>query len=246
MKKAVVIGASSGIGEAVARELSQRGWAVGVAARREQQLEALVADLSGTAHSQVMDIKDTDNARAGLDALIRALGGMDLLVISAALANPRGERSWEIEKAQIDVNITGFTALACHGWDYFASRGRGHLAGISSVAGLRGNRMNPMYAACKAYMFRYLEGLRLRALHENLDIKVTDIRPGFIDTAMDGTKHIKEAKLLRAIVLPPDKAAKQICDALEKGRRTVYVPEVWKTVELPYQLIPDFLYEKLM
>jgi short-subunit dehydrogenase len=245
MKKSIVIGASSGIGEAVARELSNRGWAVGVAARRVEQLEALAADLGAEAHVQPMDLKNVDSARAGLASLIGKLGGMDLLLISAAMANPHSEHSWDMEKAQIDVNVTGFTALAFDGWNYFVEQGRGHLAAISSVAGLRGNRMNPMYSASKAYMFRYLESLRLRAIHEKLDIKVTDIRPGFIDTAMDGTKHIKEAKALRFIVLPPDKAATQICDALDKGKRTVYVPKIWKNVELPYQVIPDFLYEKL-
>lgn len=245
MRKAIVVGASSGIGEAVARELSGRGWAVGVAARRLDQLETLVADLPGEARAMQMDVSDPDSARSKLHELIAALDGLDLLVISAAMANPRGEISWEKEKAQIDVNVTGFTALAFECFEYFKTRGHGHLAAISSVAGLRGNRFNPMYSASKAYMFRYLESLRLISIKENLDIRVTDIRPGFIDTDMDGTKHMKEVSALKMLVISPKKAAREIVDGLYKGKRTIYVPKLWKNVEIPYQVIPDFLYEKL-
>lgn len=184
MKKAIVIGASSGIGRELAGILSREGYALGLAARRLNLLEELQQALGGQTQISQMDIFQTEEAVLKLEALIEALGGLDLLVLCSGTGHINPDLIWEDERDTIDVNVRGFTALACAGMRYFIRQGSGHLVGISSLAALRGGGTNPAYNASKAYMSNYLEGLACKARVTGKRIAVTDIKPGFVDTAM--------------------------------------------------------------
>ncbi|MBN1596336.1 SDR family NAD(P)-dependent oxidoreductase, partial [candidate division FCPU426 bacterium] len=161
MPKAVIIGATSGIGWALAAELSRRGWELGVSGRRQQRLQRLQAGLSTRVLAKPMDVRRTPQAVRILQQLIRGLGGMDLLVICAAISHRKA--TWRQEEDILATNVKGFAALARAGFEYFYQHGRGHLAGISSISGLRGRAENIAYSATKAFVSNYLQGLRQKA-----------------------------------------------------------------------------------
>src|SRR5215470_16844670 len=184
MKRAIVIGASSGIGKEIAIALCQRGFAIGLMARRIDLLEELRSNLPNPAFSRQADISDYSCAMAILQSLIEEMGGVDLIVISSGTGFINPDLNWAMEKETLDVNVAGFAAMANVAFHHFVQAGRGHLVGISSVAAIRGSGVAPAYSASKAFVSNYLEGLRIRARNAGLPILVTDIQPGFVDTAM--------------------------------------------------------------
>lgn len=239
MKKAIVIGASSGIGREVAIEFSKRGYAVGLAARRIEALEELKSELNGIAYTKAIDISKPEEAMKLLEELITEMGGMDTILISSGIGTGGTELAWETEKAVIDVNVTGFVAMTVFAFHYFCKQGHGHLAAISSVSAVRGNRFVPVYSASKSFVSNYLEGIRLKAKKKKIPVTVTDIRPGFIKTPMtEGQKGM-------FWVTTAKENAPTIVRAIEKGVPLAYIPKKWKTIAIPYAHFPDFLYEKI-
>ena len=151
MKKAIVIGASSGIGRALAKVLSHHGYRVGLAARRVNLLSELASELPTPSFVKGIDVANTDDAMRLLRELIAEMGDVELFVLSAGIGfvNPRLE--WAKERDTIDVNVLGFTASANVIAEYLESRGSGHIVSISSIAALRGNRAAPAYNASKGF-----------------------------------------------------------------------------------------------
>ena len=125
-------------------------------------------------------------------------------------------------------------ALASAAMRHFEERGRGHLVGLSSLAALRGQGAAPAYNASKAFVSNYLDGLRHRAVHGGLDVTVTDVLPGFVDTPMVGDQTFWLA--------PVDKAAEQIYRAIRRRRARVYVTRRWRLVAWLLKVLPDALY----
>jgi short-subunit dehydrogenase len=148
MKKAIVIGASSGIGRELSKILQKNQYAVGVMARRVHLLEELADN-----HVLVeqIDVSEVDSAKNKLKNLIEKMGGVDLVVISAGTGHLNDELDWTLENEVIKTNVTGFTAMANVAIKHFIEKGSGHLVGISSIAALRGGRHAPAYNASKAY-----------------------------------------------------------------------------------------------
>lgn len=230
--RAIVVGASSGIGEALAHELAADGYEVGLAARRLERLEDIGGDLPTKAYVARMDVTDTEEARDRLRRLVDAMGGCDLLVLSAGVGDLNPDLDWDPERRTIDVNVRGFTALATLGMEVFAEQGSGHLVGISSVTSNFGNGAAPAYNASKAYVCRYLEGLRYWADNADADITVTDVEPGYVDTKMAlGDRQFWMAS--------PETAAVQIADAIRDRRRHVYVTRRWRLVAWLLRLLPE-------
>jgi short-subunit dehydrogenase len=146
--------------------------------------------------------------------------------------NPNLE--WGPESETIAVNVSGFTAMANVAAEHLQARGSGQLAGISSIAALRGSRAAPAYGASKAFMSNYLQALRHKFANLRLPIGVTDVQPGFVDTAM--------AKAERKFwVASPEKAAKQIFEALRKRKKHVYVTRRWRIFAWLVKVAPDWL-----
>lgn len=239
MRKAIVVGATSGIGRALAVELARAGYAVGVTGRRVALLEELRQSLSTPVYPCAMDVSRPEEAIAALDALIAAMGGVDLLVISSGVGIPNPELLFASEQATIAVNVTGFVAMATAGYRYFAAQGGGHLVGITSVAALRGSRWNPAYGASKAFDASYLEGLRARAHFERLPLAVTDIRPGFVETAMTADNP------RMFWVASPEAAARQIAAAIHRKARVAYITRRWTLIAWLIRHLPDWLLERI-
>ena len=141
MKRAVVIGASSGIGLEVARLLKQEGWTLGVAARRVELLQTL-----GDVKVAQIDVTAED-ATQRLRKLIEDLGGMDLFFYASGIGKQTRELKEDIELATINTNAMGFTRMIGEAYRYFASQGKGHIAAITSIAGTKGLGPAPSYSA---------------------------------------------------------------------------------------------------
>jgi len=184
MKKAIIIGASSGIGRELAKILSRNQYVVGVMARRVQLLVELNNEVEVELFVQKIDVADIEPAMEILNEFIKEMGGVDLIVISAGTGEINDSLSWPLENETIKTNVSGFAALVNVAMDHFTEKGSGHLVGISSVAALRGGRESPAYNASKAFESNYIEGLRQKIRRLQLPITVTDIKPGFVNTAM--------------------------------------------------------------
>lgn len=237
MKKAIVVGATSGIGKELARILSQHGYILGITGRRIHLLEELQAELPTRSVVRHMDISDPSTSMESLEGLISELGGVDLFVMNAGTGSVDPELPWNQEKETIDVNVAGFTAMVNVAYHHFVRQGSGHLVGISSVAAIRGGG-SPAYNASKAYMSNYLQGLRYRIAKLGLPIAVTDIQPGFVDTPMAKGEGL-------FWVASPQKAARQIFEAIKKRRKHAYITKRWRVVGWALKAMPDCIYHKL-
>lgn len=234
MSKAIIVGASSGIGRALAKELADE-YELGIAARRTDRLEELGREIGG-AHVAEIDVTDED-CRDDFDVLVDTLGGVDLVVVSAGIGRYNPDLEWPHEADTIDVNVRGFAAIATAALDRFEERGSGHLVGISSVAAEVGSPSMTSYSASKAFVSRYLEGLRYRA--RGTDVVVTDVRPGFVDTPMaPDTDRFWECSA--------ETAAEQIARAIQKERDVAYVTRRWRLVSALISVLPDRIRASLM
>lgn len=238
MKKAIIVGASSGIGRQLAVILSQNNYKVGITGRRLELLQELKATSPDSFFILDFDVTNIAKVPQYLQQLADEMGGVDLLVMSSGAGKVNPKLDHGIEKYTNDVNVAGFTVVADWALNYFEKQGAGHFAAITSVAAIRGSRQAPAYNASKAYQVNYLEGMRQRAGNLKMPIYVTDIRPGFVDTPM-----AKAEKLFW--VASVDKAAKQIFNALQNKRSMVYITKRWRLVGFLFRIIPGFLYKKL-
>lgn len=236
MKKSIIIGATSGIGCALAKRLSAAGYTVGITGRRLPLLEQLQAQLANPVFIKTLDISK-DSARRDLQALIDAMQGVDLIVISAGTGAIDPGLPWEKEKQIIETNVLGFTAMANVAYHHFLQQGSGHLLGISSIAAIRGGAI-PAYNASKAFVSNYLQGLRYLAAKSKHNILLTDVQPGFVDTPMaqgDGLFWVASA----------EKAAAQIYQAIKKQKKQVYISKRWRLIAWILKILPDVIYHKL-
>jgi short-subunit dehydrogenase len=238
MKKAIVIGASSGIGRELAKKLSQDGYTVGVMARRKHLLEELRKEIQSEIFIQEIDLAHTESAMDILSTFINQMGGIDIIVISAGAGEINNDLNWQVENETIKTNVIGFTALVNVAIHHFIERGLGHLVCVSSIAALRGGRESPAYNASKAFEANYMEGLRKKIRKLQLPIIVTDVKPGFVKTAMAKGEDIFWAA-------PAEKAARQIHVAIKKKTPNVYVTRRWRLIAWILKAMPDYIYEKL-
>ena len=238
MKKAIVIGASSGIGRELARILTREHYVVGVMARRINLLNELRNEGEGKILVQEIDVRDAESAIEILDKFIQEMGGIDLIVISAGTGDINVSLNWSLENETIKTNVTGFAALSNVAMRHFTAQGSGHLVGISSIAALRGGRESPAYNASKAFESNYLEGLRQKVRRSRLPITITDIKPGFVNTAMAKGDGIFWAA-------PADKAAIQIYNAIKRKRTHAYITHRWRLIAWILKYMPDSIYERL-
>ena len=229
---AIIVGASSGIGEALARSLAGSGWRLGLAARRLDRLERLAAELGGGARAKRIDLSQVDEARLALASLIDDLGTVDLIILSSGVGEPNPGMNWASEEETIQVNALGFAAVAQVAMKHFLDRGQGHLVGISSVAKLRGHGDAPSYAATKAFVSTYLDGLRDLAKRRSAGrIAVTEACPGFVATAM--------MKAPSAFwVASPEAAAESILRAVRRRAKHAYITPRWGLIGVLLRLMP--------
>jgi short-subunit dehydrogenase len=236
MKKAIVVGATSGIGEGIARLLIENDYKVAITGRRTHLLDE-IKKANPDYITGSFDVRDTTEISKHLENLVLALEGLDLLIISSGTGDITEYLDFNIEKNAIDTNVRGFTAVADWSFNYFENQKHGHLVNISSIAGLRGNRFAPAYAASKAYQINYLQGLRQKAANLRIPLYITDIRPGFVDTAMAQGDHV----FWKSSV---GKAAKQIYQAIKAKRKVAYITKRWALIAFFMKLVPEWIYNK--
>jgi short-subunit dehydrogenase len=232
-KKILVTGASSGLGEGMARHLARRGHQLALVARRRDRLDRLAAELRSSGAPTVvvgeLDVTDYDTIPSVMGRLAGELGGLDVVIVNAGTAGTTviGKGNFAEARRIIDTNLIGAIATIEAAIELFRKQGQGHLVAISSVAGARGTKGQGAYSASKAGLSRYLESLRVETVGEN--IQVTDLAPGFIDT--DLNRHIKS----RPFVVSAEKGTAALVDAIEKQVGFRYVP-VW-----PWTLMAQLL-----
>lgn len=231
----MIIGATSGIGRGLAEQYAQEDCLIGITGRRENLLKDICALDEDKLFYQVCDITHTKSCISSLATLVREMGGMDILIICAGTGEVNPELSYQLEEPTLLTNVVGFTNIADWGFRYFEQQKSGHLVAISSVGGTRGSGVAPAYNASKAYQINYMEGMRQKAAKLRYPIYTTDIRPGFVDTAMAKGEGL-------FWITPVDKAVKQIKKAIHKKKKVAYISRRWKYVAVLFRHLPSAIY----
>ncbi len=239
MGRAVVVGASSGIGREVAKLLLQAGWMIGVAARREDKLLELQQQApAGKVVVAVIDVTG-DDAEERLEALIHQLGGMDLFFYASGIGKQNRELEKGIETDTVRTNGVGFMRMIGEAYRYFAIKKTGHIAAITSIAGTKGLGPAPAYSATKAMQNVYLQALEQQARQRGLKIRFTDIRPGFVDTALlSGDFHYP-------LMLRPEKVAREIVWAVAHGKHIRVIDWKYRVLTAVWRRIPRWIWRRL-
>jgi decaprenylphospho-beta-D-erythro-pentofuranosid-2-ulose 2-reductase len=245
-KRALIIGASSGIGEELARQLARGGCRVALAARRADELTRIAAGINaergeGTALTFPHDVLETECVPALFQKIAHDLGGLDLVIYASGIMPLMQPDEYDFGKDEqmVEVNILGAVAWLNEAAQRFGRAGAGTLIGIGSVAGDRGRRGMPVYGATKAFLATYLESLRNRI--GRTGAVVVTVKPGPVATPMTSGMDQKKLPLL----ITADKAATLILDAAARKRNLVYVPGAWRPIMFLIRSVPSFLFRKL-
>ena len=238
MKKAIIIGATSGIGQEVAKGLLLQGWKVGVAGRRQSALEAFRTIAPDNIETEVLDVTK-DDATEKLHKLIEKLGGMDLFLLSSGIGHQNMELNPDIELQTVGTNVEGFTRMVTAAFQYFHLHSGGHLAVISSIAGTKGLGVAPAYSATKRFQNTYIDALEQLAHMQKLNIRFTDIRPGFVSTDLlnDGKRY--------PLLMNSRKVATHIIRALNRKQRVVVVDWRYALIVFFWRMIPRWIWKRL-
>ena len=237
-KKAIIIGASSGIGREVARLLLADGWTLGVAARREELLQELKASAPERVEVMAIDVTTAD-AGERLLTLVHQIGGMDLYFHASGIGKQNRTLETDIELRTMDTNAVGFTRMIDTAYRYFAEKGEGHVAAITSIAGTKGLGPAPAYSATKALQATYLQALEQQAHSRGLKIRFTDIRPGFVDTALlnDSFPY--------PMLMRPEAVARDIVRSIYRHRHVRVIDYRYRLLTFLWRLIPRSLWRRL-
>lgn len=242
-KSILITGASSGLGEGMAREFARRGYRVALTGRRIDRLEVLQKELQAIAPQvivKVLDVTQYDSVQPTLEAIADELGGLDIVVANSGVGQffPVGSDHFTDICTTIDTNITGAVATIDAAVRIFQRQEAGHIVGISSVSAIRGLPGQGIYSASKAAVSRYLESLRLEVFGSN--IIVTELAPGFIDTDMN------RGLASRPFVIPLEKGARILADKIESRINFSYVPAwPWALIARLIRFLPNkFLVER--
>ena len=238
MKRAVIVGATSGLGLEVARLLLERGWSIGVAGRRVEALEQLRTVAPDRVRVHAIDVTQSD-APDRLHALIDDLGGMDLYFHSSGIGRQNPDLDPSIELSTVRTNGEGFVRMVTAAYRYFRTQGHGHIAAITSVAGTRGMGAAAAYSATKRFQRTYLDALAQLAHREGLRLRITDIRPGFVRTAL------LNPEVRYPMLMEPAPVARRIVDAVERRRRVATIDRRYRALVLLWRLIPQCVWERI-
>lgn len=238
MKRAVVIGASSGLGQEVARLLLEQDYTLGVAARRIDRLEQLRALAPDHVIVQRIDVTASDATQA-LNELIEKLGGMDLLFYASGVGKQNMELEPDIEINTVLTNGLGFTSVIGEAFRYMAQHGGGHIAAISSIAGTKGLGAAPSYSATKALQGTYLQALEQQSRMRGLGINITDLRPGFVATDLLGDNPSYP------LLLRPERVAREMVRAVTRGKHVWVIDWRWRIVTALWRRIPRWIWRRL-
>lgn len=228
---AIVVGASSGIGQAIALQLAAAGWKVGMTSRNAENLADMAERLGSGAAVCAINLDDADAARRGLAAFADELGGVDLWILNAGTGVLNRDFAWEPERQTITTNVMGFAAMTDAAVHHCVARGQGRIVGVSSVAKKRGHPFTASYSGSKAFVSLYLDGVRMYLRKAAPKVSVTEVAPGYIATPL---QQFDEAFW----VASADTAARQIIAAALSGRKHAYVPRRWAPIAALLSIAP--------
>lgn len=244
MTRAIVVGASSGIGAAIAKELAATGARVALVARREHELAVVATSFGDAARERTRtythDVTRFDDTAALFERICEDLVGLDTLVYAAGVMPKleEGEYAFDKDRQMIEVNLLGAMAWMNLAAARFEAARAGTIVGISSIAGERGRRGNPGYCTSKAALSTYLESLRNRLARYG--VNVVTIKPGFVDTAM--TRGMKG---LFWLVSPEKVSSQTLSLARRGGGASAFVPARWALVAMIIRAIPSFVFRRM-
>ena len=226
------------MGFEVARLLLAQGYTLGVAARREDRLLTIKQEAPDRVEVATIDVTD-DDAPARLRELIDRLGGMDLYFHVSGIGKQNRTLTEDIELNTVNTNGMGFTRMIGEAYRYFAERGKGHIAAITSIAGTKGLGPAPSYSATKALQNVYLQALEQQAHSRGLDICFTDIRPGFVDTdLLKGDFHYP-------MMLKPQAVARDIVKAIHNKRHVKVIDWKYAVLTALWRRVPRFIWRNI-
>ena len=238
VKRVVIIGATSGIGLEVAKGYLKAGWQVGIAGRREEELEKLRRTAPEQVCAQVLDVTHED-APYLLKQLIDELGGMDLFLLSSGIGKQNLSLTLDIELQTAATNVEGFIRMVTAAYHYFEQQGHGHLAVISSIAGTKGLGSAPAYSATKRFQNTYIDALEQLSYLQKLHIRFTDIRPGFVATDLlnDG-KHYP-------LLMDAAEVGRHISWSLKRKQRVAVIDWRYRILVFFWKMIPRWMWKRL-
>lgn len=249
-KRAIVMGATSGIGQEVARLLAANGYEVGIAGRREERLVQMAQATPGIVAHRQIDVTKED-APTELHKLIEELGGMDLYFHSSGIGWENVALDTDKELKTVETNGMGFVRMVSAAYNWFAEQRaegaeqrasgkerKARIACITSIARTRGLGAAPAYSATKRMQAHYLECLSQQARMRHLNIGITDIRPGFVATDLIAGSHFP-------LQLKAEDVARTIVRAIESGREVVTIDWRYRLLVAAWQLIPRWLWVRL-
>jgi short-subunit dehydrogenase len=240
---AIIVGASRGIGAALARELAARGMQLGLLARNREQLEALAAELrqNGTrVETASLDVCESERVQPVLQDIMQRFGKVDVVVANAGVSGWRraGDGNVDADRRIIETNLLGAIAVIDAAVAWFKQQGGGQVVGISSLSAFRGIPGSGAYSASKAALSNYLQALRMELAGKG--ITVTAVHPGFVKTdiapGMEKYPFVAEA----------DKVAREIADGIVRRKKTLIVPGFpWRLLLPALKWLPDSVVKKV-
>lgn len=250
-KKAIIIGASSGMGKEVAKLLAKEGYTLGLVARRLSLLESLQTELQTTTYTKQIDVTSS-NARNLLQELFDEMQGVDLVLISlspavdikiAGTANEQAGKprlTWQEKEHIFNVCAKGFICMAEVAIEHFMQQGYGHLVGISSASGFRGSPIVPVYSAAKASISNYMQGLNCAMSINNMNILITDVVAGYVP--LENSAYAPDQSAYKET--PVQEAAKAILAGIKKKKKILYIPSKVRLIAFLLKYLPDSIYSR--
>ena len=245
-RRAIVIGASVGMGAALSRKLAKEGYVVALVARQKEKLDELCAEINQSvgetrALAFPHDVANYKEVPSLLTNIVAEIGGLDTCIFLAGINYPPGGNekfNFENDRQMVEVNLIGAMAWLSPVAEMFQNAKAGQIVGIGSVAGDRGRVGNPGYNTSKAGLHTYLEALRNRLTRHG--VNVLTVKPGFVKTEM-----LKAAVGPTPFAIPVEKAVDDIYSAMQNRRQTIYTPFFWQYIMLVIRHIPSFIFRRL-
>ncbi len=243
-KRAIVIGASVGMGKELSKKLAANGYIVGMTARSIELLKENQQEIQSETYVMQMDASDSHQAVDQLQDLIKQMGGLDLLVLALTgyFDSDFNTDDWQDARPVIDVDVTGFFALARTGLNVFEQQGYGHLVGFTSVDGYHGAATAPAYSAAKAFQSLYMEAERNKYIQGDVPIYVTEIAPGWVNSKDDfDPSEFPQAYWVETL----EDATREIYEAIKNKAPVAFITERWRKVAELFAWLPNDLYNAL-
>lgn len=244
MKKVMITGASSGIGEALALAYAERGYALGLAARRLEKLETLKAKLEQKqvpVAIRALDVADDRQIQPTLESIDEELGGIDIVIANAGITavNRTGKGDFEVDREVVQVNlIGGMATVDAAARIYRKNKRAGQIVGVSSVSAFRGIPGSAAYSGSKAGFSNYLGAVRMELKKHRIGVSV--VHPGFVAT--DLSDNLEKYPF----VITAEKAAKAIMAGIDKQEANIIVPKMpWSVLSRVISIAPDALVSRV-